>query len=179
VFPPVSLETSCRSATACATSLRLSFCFRHSPVASSASRRPSLTLPSYRWPWPSASSCRATSPISLRVSSPSPLRATEGQQLESIPASALAPGSSEPSYLGLPSISSAEHRSQLPGPSASAPADSHVWPALPRRSSYRETSGNGRRVPPRSGNYAGLLMPARERPWAAPSRAASRRTRLG
>ncbi len=82
--------TSCRSATACATSLPLSSCCRRSRAACSASQRCCLTSRSYGWRWSLASPCRATSPTSLRVSSPSPPRGTGGQRSVSIPASAAA-----------------------------------------------------------------------------------------
>ena len=78
-------------------------------------QRSCLTSPSYGWPWPSASSCRATSLISLRVFSPLLLHGTEEQPSECIPASALALGSSEPSYSALRSIYSEAHRSSPPG----------------------------------------------------------------
>jgi hypothetical protein len=58
---------------------------------------------------------RPTSPISLRVSSPSPPHGTEGQRSVCIPAWALAAGSSEHSYSASRSINSAGRRSSPPG----------------------------------------------------------------
>jgi hypothetical protein len=57
-----------------------------------------------------ASSYRATSPISLQVSSPLLPRGTEEQRSVCIPASALAAGSSERCYSASRSINSAGHR---------------------------------------------------------------------
>ena len=59
--------------------------------------------------------CRATTPISLRVSSPSPPRGIEAQRSAFIPASGLAPGSSVPSYSASRSINSAGQSSSPPG----------------------------------------------------------------
>jgi predicted MFS family arabinose efflux permease len=99
----------------CAPLLPLSSCCRRWPAACSASQRCCLTSPSYACPWSSASSYRGISPISLRVSSPSPPRGTEEQRLGCIPASALAAGSSEHFSSASRSINSVGHRSSAPG----------------------------------------------------------------
>ena len=93
----------------------LSSCCRRSPAACSASRRCCLTLRSYGWRSSLALPCRETSPTSLRVSSPSPSRGTEGRRSVYIPASALAAGSSAHSYSASRSIISAAPRSSPPG----------------------------------------------------------------